>query len=92
MAMSTRLRISKGGQVSVPAEVRHRWGTSTVIAEDEGERLVLRPAPDDPIDALAGIFAPEANALRERGTTSEDIWREYRQEEAEAEERRWGST
>ncbi|MGI8597557.1 MAG: AbrB/MazE/SpoVT family DNA-binding domain-containing protein [Thermoleophilaceae bacterium] len=88
--MRKRLRISKGGQVSVPAEVRKRWGTSTVIAEDEGERLVLRPAPDDPIDALMGIFAPEADAQREQGVTLEDIRAEDREIEAEAEYRRYG--
>jgi len=73
------------GQVSIPAEVRHRWGTSAVIAEDEGERLVLRPAPDDPIDALMGIFAPEADAM-----TTDEALRRYRDEERETEERKSG--
>ncbi len=85
MAMRKRLKISKGGQVSVPAEVRYRWGTSTVIAEDEGERLVLRPAPDDPIDAVMGIFAPAASAM-----TTDEAFRLYREEEREAEERKSG--
>lgn len=53
MAMR-RLRISRGGQVSVPANVRHRWGTNTVLAEDRGDALVLRPAEDDPLKALRG--------------------------------------
>lgn len=90
MNMSTRLRISRGGQVSVPAEVRKRWDTSTVLAEDEGDRLVLRPAPDDPIEAAAGVFAQDAGTLRERGITLEDIRQEEREAEAEREERRWG--
>ncbi len=44
-----RHRITSAGQVSLPADIRHRWGTSTVLIEDEGDRVVLRPAPDDPM-------------------------------------------
>lgn len=51
------LKISVGGQVSVPAEVRHRWGTSRLRFEDLGDRVVLSPAPDDPVRALRGAFA-----------------------------------
>ena len=46
--------ISKGGQVSIPAEVRHRWGTNRVLVEDRGDELVFRPLPDDPIAAARG--------------------------------------
>ena len=62
MAMRTLLKISRGGQVSVPAVIRKRWNTSTVMIEDNGEFLVLRPAPDDPLDAVMGIFADEVGA------------------------------
>ncbi len=51
------MRISKGGQVSIPAGIRHRWGTSTVVLEDLGDRIVLAPAPDDPIAAAEGALA-----------------------------------
>ena len=30
MVMKLRLRISKGGQISIPARIRHRWGTFLV--------------------------------------------------------------
>jgi len=75
------LRISKGGQVSVPAEVRHRWGTSTVEAEDRGHELVLRPAPDDPIEAVLGIFA-------DTPLTADEVRAQMRAEEAERQTRR----
>lgn len=79
-----RLRITRGGQVSVPAVIRKRWGTSTVTAEDLGDALVLRPAPDDPIGAAAGIFAADLVGL-----PSTDEWRrEDRELESEIEERR----
>jgi bifunctional DNA-binding transcriptional regulator/antitoxin component of YhaV-PrlF toxin-antitoxin module len=58
--MKRRMRISRGGQVSIPAPIRHRWATSTLTLEDQGDRIVLRPAPDDPIAAAEG-------ALREFG-------------------------
>jgi AbrB family looped-hinge helix DNA binding protein len=63
MRMKTRMKISKGGQISIPAAIRHRWGTSTVALEDEGHRIVLEPAPDDPIAAAEGALAGELGAL-----------------------------
>lgn len=59
MLMKKRMKISKGGQVSIPAPIRKRWGTTTVTLEDRGEEIVLRPAPDDPIEAAAGALADE---------------------------------
>ena len=55
-----RHKITKAGQVSIPAEVRERWNAFTVLIVDEGERLTLRPAPDNPIEALRGILAGKA--------------------------------
>jgi bifunctional DNA-binding transcriptional regulator/antitoxin component of YhaV-PrlF toxin-antitoxin module len=63
MGMRTRMRISKGGQISIPAHIRHRWGTSTVALEDCGDRIVLQPAPDDPIAAAEGALAEEFGGI-----------------------------
>ena len=57
------MKISKGGQISIPASIRHRWGTSTVALEDHGDRIVLQPAPDDPIAAAEGALAGEFRGL-----------------------------
>jgi bifunctional DNA-binding transcriptional regulator/antitoxin component of YhaV-PrlF toxin-antitoxin module len=54
---STQVRVSRNGQVSVPAAVRHRWGTSTVLIIDRGDYAIVRPVPDDPIEALRGAYA-----------------------------------
>lgn len=81
MIMAKRLAISRGGQVSVPVAVRKRWGTRTVLAEDRGDHLLLRPAPDDPVAAAVGAFADEIAALG-----SEEARRLDREEELEAEE------
>lgn len=76
MAMK-RLKVSKGGQVSIPATVRHRWRTKTVVAEDQGDRLVLRPVPDDPVAAAMG-------SLREYvDRPIEEARDEFRREEAD---------
>ena len=79
------MKISKGGQISIPAPIRKRWGTSTVTLEDRGEEIVLKPAPDDPLEAAAGAFADEA-----RGPSLDTIRREEREAELEAEERKFG--
>jgi hypothetical protein len=63
MSMRKRMKISKGGQVSIPAAIRHRWETSTVVLEDLGNRITLEPAPDDPIAAAEGALAGDFPAL-----------------------------
>ena len=85
MNMKKRMKISKGGQVSIPAPIRKRWGTTTVTLEDRGEEIVLKPAPDDPVAAAAGAFAGEG-----RGIGLDTIRREEREAELEAVERKFG--
>ena len=76
-----RLKITSGGQMSLPAEVRHRWGTSTVVVDDQGDRLVVMPAPDDPIAAARG-------ALAGPGMSSAELRERARSDEQAAERRR----
>jgi AbrB family looped-hinge helix DNA binding protein len=57
MRLMRTATITTGGQVSIPAEVRHRWGTRRLIVEDHGDALVLRPLPADPIGAAIGSLA-----------------------------------
>ena len=75
--------ISRGGQVSIPADIRHRWGVRRVILVERGNLLEIRPLPDDPIAALRG-------SLRGPGPTTDELREQFRQEEAEAEERKFG--
>jgi bifunctional DNA-binding transcriptional regulator/antitoxin component of YhaV-PrlF toxin-antitoxin module len=76
-------KISQGGQVQVPAEVRKRWGTRNVIIHDAGAYIRISPLPDDPIAAVAGSLAGP-------GPTVNEMMRQHREEEAEIEERKWG--
>jgi AbrB family looped-hinge helix DNA binding protein len=56
--MSSQLiNISDRGQISIPADIRHKWQVRRVLLIDEGDRLVLRPVPDDPIAAVAGKYS-----------------------------------
>lgn len=74
-------KITTGGQISLPATVRSRWGTKLVAVEDLGDHVVVRPLPDDPIAAARGALKGKIGstaALRARA----------RKDEAAAEHRR----
>ena len=77
------MKISKGGQISIPASIRSRWGTQTIVLDDRGDRIVLEPAPDDPIAAAEGALAEEFGAV-DLG----QLRREARKAEQLSEERR----
>lgn len=74
-------RISRGGQVTVPAPVRRRWETERVALEDHGDYLLLRPLAD-PIDAFLGFAGGGAVPA------SEEMRAQSRAEEKAAEARR----
>jgi bifunctional DNA-binding transcriptional regulator/antitoxin component of YhaV-PrlF toxin-antitoxin module len=79
----TKLKVTAGGQVSLPAEIRRRWGTKAVYIEDLGDHAVVRPLPDDPIAAARGALNAPMPIEEARAIT--------REEEAIAEARRWRS-
>lgn len=74
-------KVGKGGQISLPARIRNRWGTNIVALEDRGDSVVIRPLPDDPVTAARGM-------LRGRVGASEEIRAAARKDEADAEARR----
>lgn len=74
-------RISKGGQISVPASVRRRWGVARLRMDDRGDHIVLSPLPDDPIAAAEG-------ALPHPGEELDAVRARVRAEDGRAEERR----
>ena len=75
-------KISQGGQVQIPADVRRRWGTREVMIEDEGAYIIISPVPADPIGAAMG-------SLTGIPISSDEMQRQSREEEAGAEERTW---
>ena len=74
-------RITTGGQISLPARVRKRWGTRLVSVEDLGDRVVVRPLPEDPVAAARG-------ALKGRIGAVDELRARARKDEAAAEARR----
>lgn len=75
-------RISQGGQIQIPAEVRQRWGTKSVFVDDAGTYLRITPVPDDPIGAAAGSLAGS-------GASGSEMLKQLREEEAATESRKW---
>ena len=78
---ATRVRVSRNGQISVPAAVRHRRGAATVLVIDRGDYAIIRPVPDDPIGSLRGAHAGP-------GPASEEARSANRAYEAASEKRR----
>ncbi|MDP9464682.1 MAG: AbrB/MazE/SpoVT family DNA-binding domain-containing protein [Actinomycetota bacterium] len=54
---SQLINISDRGQISIPSDIRHKWQVRRLLLVDEGDRIVLRPVPDDPIAAVLGKYA-----------------------------------
>jgi bifunctional DNA-binding transcriptional regulator/antitoxin component of YhaV-PrlF toxin-antitoxin module len=77
------MKITSSGQISLPADVRRRWGVTRVRLVDHGDHVTLEPIPDDVFAATFGLFAGP-------GPTSDQMRQMERDAEAEREERRYG--
>lgn len=77
--MSYVMKVSRNGQVSIPAEARARWGADRVVVVDLGDRVVMRPVSAGGVDALIGKYAGgrSADALRSQAR-ADDARRERR--------------
>lgn len=73
-------KVTVNGQISLPAPVRRRWKAAQVVLEDLGDRIIVRPLPDDPIAAACG-------SLTRRGPTVDRV----RQAERRADGARQGA-
>ena len=81
MSTSYVMKVSSNGQVSIPAEARARWHADRVVVVDLGDRVVLRPLPDDAVGALVGKY-------QGRGPSTEQARRRARTEDAAIEQRK----
>lgn len=55
--------VTPKGQVMIPSALRKRFGIKPgqkMSVEAEGDLIIIRPLPDDPIDALYGILGKRA--------------------------------
>jgi bifunctional DNA-binding transcriptional regulator/antitoxin component of YhaV-PrlF toxin-antitoxin module len=82
MVNSYVMKVSSNGQVSIPADARTRWHSERVIVVDLGDRVVIRPLPTDPVDALVGKYRGRGPATDQARQTarSEDVTRERRKQ------------
>lgn len=76
-----RAKVTKNGQISLPAPLRGRWKADAVLVIDKGDYAIVRPIPDDPIGALRGKYAGP-------GPSSEEMRAAERAAEVEIQERR----
>jgi AbrB family looped-hinge helix DNA binding protein len=82
-AMTTspvQAKVTRNGQISLPAEIRRRWGAASVVVIDRGDYAIVRPVPDDVVAALQGSHAGP-------GPSVEDSRRAEREAERAAEGR-----
>lgn len=60
-------KVTRNGQISLPAALRRRWRSGAVLVIDLGEYAIVRPVPDDAVSALRGAHAgpgPSSEAAR----------------------------
>lgn len=75
-------KVTGNGQVSLPAQLRRRWGAVAVLIIDRGDYAIVRPVPEDIVTALHGRYAgsgPTAEQARAAERTAE-IEREQRRQ------------
>ena len=83
MTSSYVMKVSGNGQVSIPAEVRSRGHADRLLVVDLGDRVVMRPLPQDPIGELEGAY-------RDRGPTTRQARQMSREDDLAAEAKRRG--
>ena len=82
---ATTMKLSRNGQVSLPADVRRRWGTDRVLVLDLGDYVVMRPVS---ADRAENVRAVRGRFRSPDGPSTEELRRQARQEEAEIEDRK----
>jgi len=62
---AVRAKVTRNGQVSLPAELRRRWDVASVLVIDRGDYAIVRPIPTDPLATLRGSHAGPGPTLEE---------------------------
>ncbi len=60
------MKITSSGQISLPADVRRRWGVKRVRLVDHGDHVTLEPIPDDVFTATFGRSSPRPGSRATR--------------------------
>jgi AbrB family looped-hinge helix DNA binding protein len=59
---------SSRGQIVIPKEIRKRLNIvagKKLSVKAEGDHVLLRPLPDDPVEAFCGIFKDKSSLTRD---------------------------
>ncbi|MHB1447319.1 MAG: AbrB/MazE/SpoVT family DNA-binding domain-containing protein [Acidimicrobiales bacterium] len=73
MSSSYVMKVSSNGQVSIPADTRARWKADRVVLVDLGDRVVVRPLPEDPVGSMTGKYRGKGpTTLRARASARVD--------------------
>ena len=62
---AVRAKITSNGQMSLPAELRHRWASHSVLVIDRGDYAIVRPIPANPLARLRGAHAGPGPSLEQ---------------------------
>jgi bifunctional DNA-binding transcriptional regulator/antitoxin component of YhaV-PrlF toxin-antitoxin module len=79
--LAVQAKVTRNGQVSLPAAMRRRWNAASVLVIDRGDYAIVRPVPDDIVGTLQGSHAGP-------GPSSEEMRRAEREAEAQANDAR----
>jgi AbrB family looped-hinge helix DNA binding protein len=74
---------SSRGQIVIPKEIRKRLNIvagKRLAVKAEGDRVLLTPLPDDPVEAFCGIFQEKSSLTR--------ALTEHRQKDKDREEKK----
>ncbi|MGL4178687.1 MAG: AbrB/MazE/SpoVT family DNA-binding domain-containing protein [Dermatophilaceae bacterium] len=66
-------KVTRNGHVSLPAELRHRWGTERVLVVDRGDYAIARPVPPNPVGSLRGAYAGPGPTTDEARRAERDV-------------------
>lgn len=80
---AVRAKVTRNGQVSLPAELRHRWDAVAVLVIDRGDYAIVRPIPADPLARLRGAHAGPGPRL-EQSRAAERAGEQEREQEQRA--------
>lgn len=85
-----KAKVTANGQISLPAELRRRWGVREVLVVDRGDYAEVRPHPEDVLATLKGTWAGQGldTEIMRRIGREEDAEREARDARREAGNRR----
>ena len=81
--MSSQSKVTKNGQISLPADLRRRWDVESVLFVDRDGYALVVPYPKEGVRSLRGKFKGPPGS-----PTTDELRAEFRAEEAAAEERR----